>query len=140
MTDVVVPFSGWGRGTWSQLSWGLDSITNDGAAGQVNSVTIVAEANVPTTGLEATGGVGEVTISANVDVTIGTGVEATGAVDEVTITGDSNFTVTGVSAEVIAPTGGSTFTADGNAQLSTAQVKFGSASLLLDGTDDFCNL
>jgi hypothetical protein len=137
MTDVVVPFSGWGRGTWSQLSWGLDSITNDGAAGQVNSVTIVAEANVPTTGLEATGGVGEVTISANADVTIGTGVEATGAVAEVTITGDSNFTVTGVSAEAIAPTGGSTFTADGNAQLSTAQVKFGSASLLLDGTDDF---
>ena len=38
MTDVVVPLTGWGRGTWGQLGWGEGSITNSGAAGQVGSV------------------------------------------------------------------------------------------------------
>jgi len=202
MTDVVVPLTGWGRGTWSQLGWGEGSITNSGAAGQVGSVTVVAEANVPVTGLEATGNVGSVTVQANADVSV-TGVEATGAVGAVTVTadanvsptgleatgavgtatvsgdanipvtgleatgnvgsvtvqanadvavtgleatgavgtvtmeGDANVSVTGVSADALTPTGGSAFTADGTAQLSTAQAKFGSASLLLDGTDDF---
>jgi hypothetical protein len=46
MTDAVVPFTGWGRGTWGELAFGEGSITNAGASGQVGSVTIVAEANV----------------------------------------------------------------------------------------------
>ena len=203
MSDVVVPFSGWGRGTWGQLAFGEDSITNDGAAGQVGSVTVVAEANVPVTGLEATASVGSVTVVAEANVfptgleatgEVGvlasvtgtanvypTGVEGTGAVGTATVSGDANVPVTGleatmavgsvtvqanadvdvtgveatgqvgtaavvggatvevtgVSAEALTPTGGSAFTADGSAQLSTAQAKFGSASLLLDGTDDF---
>ncbi len=64
MSDVVVPFSGWGRGTWGQVAFGEGSITNDGAAGQVGSVTVVAEADVPATGLEATLSVGSVTVTA----------------------------------------------------------------------------
>jgi hypothetical protein len=60
-----------------------------------------------------------------------------GAVGSVLVDAGSTAAVTGVSAEATTPTGGSTFTADGSAQLSTAQAKFGSASLLLDGTDDF---
>jgi hypothetical protein len=203
MTDVVVPLTGWGRGTWGQLGWGEGSITNSGAAGQVGSVTIVAEANVPVTGLEATanvgsvlvqanadvsvtgvsatgnvgsvtvigtanvfptgleatgqvgtatisgdaivpvtgleatGNVGSVTVQANADVSV-TGLEATGAVGTVTTGSDANVSVTGVSADAITPMGGGPeFTADGTAQLSTAQAKFGPSSLLLDGTDDF---
>jgi len=46
MTDAVVPFTGWGRGTWDELAFGEGSITNAGASGQVGSVTVVAEANV----------------------------------------------------------------------------------------------
>ena len=60
-----------------------------------------------------------------------------GAVGSVLVDAGSTAAVTGVSAEATTPTGGSAFTADGSAQLSTAQAKFGSASLLLDGTDDF---
>ena len=72
MADVIVPLSGWGRGTWGQLGWNEGSITNAGATGNVGSVTVVAEANVPATGLQASGSVGSVTIvaAANVNVNI----------------------------------------------------------------------
>ena len=137
MTDVVVPLTGWGRGAWSDLGWGEGSVTNAGATGNVGSVTVIAEANAPVTGLEATANVGSVTVQANADVSV-TGLEATGVVGAVTTSSDANVSVTGVSAEAITPAGGGpAFTADGNAQLSTAQAKFGPSSLLLDGTDDF---
>jgi hypothetical protein len=51
MTDVIVPFTGWGRGTWGQLAFGEGSVTNAGATGVIGSVTVVAEANIPVTGL-----------------------------------------------------------------------------------------
>ena len=86
MSDVVVPFSGWGRGTWGQLAFGEDSITNDGAAGQVGSVTVVAEANVPVTGLEATASVGSVTVVAENSITVPvTGSAGTSSVGSVTV-------------------------------------------------------
>ena len=155
-------YEGWGRATWSEGSWGtpliyvyVDGVEATGAVGSVSviaeanvtptgleatgavgTVSINAEANVPVTGLEATGSVGSVTITADANVSP-TGLEATGGVGDVTVTGVGNVYPTGVSAEALTPTGGSAFTADGNAQLSTAQAKFGSASLLLDGTDDF---
>jgi hypothetical protein len=50
MTDVIVPFTGWGRGTWGQLAFGEGSVTNAGATGVIGSVTVVAEANIPVTG------------------------------------------------------------------------------------------
>jgi hypothetical protein len=155
-------YEGWGRSTWSDGSFGtpilkvsVDGVSATGAVGSVSviaeanvfptgleatggvgSVTVVAEANVPVTGLEATGSVGSVTVQANADVDV-TGVEATGEVGTAAVVGGATVEVTGVSADALTPTGGSAFTADGNAQLSTAQAKFGSASLLLDGTDDF---
>jgi len=200
MTDVVVPLGGWGRFGWGEMPWGQTDLPK--ATGNVGSVTVVAEANAPVTGLAATGNVGSVTVQAdaNTGVTgvfatggVGsvttiaaanvypTGVTATGQIGTATVSGDANVPVTGleatssvgsvtvsaaasvnvtgvagtgeigtvavvsgatvevtgVSAEALTPTGGSAFTADGNAQLSTAQAKFGSASLLLDGTDDF---
>ena len=155
-------YEGWGRSTWSDGSFGTPilKVFVDGvsATGAVGSVSVIAEANVDVTGLEATGGVGTVTATgqANVPVTgleavggVGgvsivaeanvfpTGVEATGEVGTAAVVGGATVEVTGVSADALTPTGGSAFTADGNAQLSTAQAKFGSASLLLDGTDDF---
>jgi hypothetical protein len=71
MTDAVVPFTGWGRGTWGELAFGEGSITNAGASGQVGSVTIVAEANVVLVGVLGTGQIGAVTVeaAANVPVT-----------------------------------------------------------------------
>jgi hypothetical protein len=134
MTDVIVPLGGWGRFGWGEMPWGQTDLPK--ATGNVGSVTVVAEANAPVTGLAATGNVGSVTVQANADVSV-TGLEATGAVGTVTMEGDANVSVTGVSADALTPAGGSAFTADGTAQLSTAQAKFGSASLLLDGTDDF---
>ena len=138
MADVTVPIGGWGRFGWGEMPWGQTDLPK--ATGAVGSVTVNAEANVPVTGLFATGGVSPLGVTviaeANVDVT---GVEATGEVGTAAVVGGATVGVTGVSADALTPTGGSAFTADGNAQLSTAQAKFGSASLLLDGTDDFVN-
>jgi len=67
-----------------------------------------------------------------VDEIITTGVEATGQIG--TVSPNTAAGVTGVEGELnpLRP-----FTASGDAQLSTAEKKFGTASLLLDGTGDF---
>jgi len=157
-------YEGWGRATWGEGSWGTPLIyiyvDGNSATGSVGGVTVVAEANVDVTapnaaqgeignvdvtadanvlpeGLEAVASVAAVTVKANADVDV-SGVAATGAVNAVeSVTGTANVYPTGVSADALTPTGGSAFTADGSAQLSTAQAKFGPSSLLLDGTDDF---
>jgi len=134
MADIIVPIGGWSRFGWGDMPWGQTDLPK--ATGNVGSVTVVAEANVPVTGLEAVGGVGGVSIVAEANV-FPTGVEATGEVGTAAVVGGATVEVTGVSADALTPTGGSAFTADGNAQLSTAQAKFGPSSLLLDGTDDF---
>ena len=67
----MTAISGWGRGTWSQYSWGEPLpvvVTGVAGTGAVGSVSVVAEANVPETGLAATGGVGSVTVLAAADV------------------------------------------------------------------------
>ena len=46
MSNAVVAFTGWGRGSWNQLEWDQGSITNSGAAASVGAVTITADANV----------------------------------------------------------------------------------------------
>jgi hypothetical protein len=97
MTDAVVPFTGWGRGTWGELAFGEGSITNAGASGQVGSVTIVAEANVVLVGVLGTGQIGAVTVEAAANVPV-TGLEMVGAVGGVTVIAEANVDVTGVSA------------------------------------------
>jgi hypothetical protein len=99
-------------------------------------VIIQTGSGVPVTGVEATGDVGSVAINSAANVPV-TGVSATGEVDSVSVIGEANVSVVGVSADALKPNNGSAFTANGNAQLSTAQAKFGPSSLLLDGTDDF---
>ena len=136
------------------------SVTGVEASGQVGSVEVTADANVNVTGLEGTTQLGSTTVIEGVGVfanvtgvegttqlgtatvEAGANVEVTGVVGttqlgEVEIIGEAVVNVTGVEASALIPLGGSTFTAEGDAQLSTAQFKFGLASLLLDGTDDF---
>ena len=132
-------------------------VTGPALTGAVGSVDISADALVPATGIPAVGDVGTVLVSAdaNVDVTgpalttsVGsvdiiadanvpaTGIDATGLVGSVTINADANVSVTGESASVILPAPIS-FSGFGDAQISTAQSKFGGASLLLDGSGDY---
>ena len=84
--------------------------------------------------------IGEALSSARGSVTINTAEDADSQLLQ-TAFGSFNFSaqenVNGESLQTgLGPTN-SRFTAEGNAQLSTAQQKFGTASLLLDGTDDY---
>jgi hypothetical protein len=65
-----------------------------------------------------------------------TGLSATGGLGSVTVTADAGVAVTGVSATAAFPAP-ITFSGFGDAQISTAQSKFGGASLLLDGSGDY---
>ena len=72
--------------------------------------------------------------------TDGTTVLATGTIESKSL--DDKIFIDGKVAgfEEITTRSGKTLTANGNAQLSTAQKKFGTASLLLDGTGDYVSL
>jgi hypothetical protein len=103
------------------------SVVGVSATGTVN--TVKENINTPITGVQATGSVNTVEE------------KPTEALDSVSATGSIGIikpnvaeSVTGVDAEFnsLKP-----FTASGDAQLSTAEKKFGTASLLLDGTGDF---
>jgi hypothetical protein len=86
------------------------------------------------TGVSATGNLGTVIVSDNEDVVV-TGVAGTGATGTETFdTGAEPTSAIGTGA--FNEQGGITFTAQNGAQLSTAQQKFGTASLLLDGVND----
>ena len=131
-------YEGWGRSTWSAGSWGspILEVSVDGveATGGVGSVSVVAKANIYPSGQEATGALGTVSINAEANVPA-SGLEATGGVGSVTVVAEANAYPTGQEATLgVAGRGGPTFTAEGDAQLSTAQKQFGTASLDLDGT------
>jgi hypothetical protein len=122
-TDVIVTLTG--------VSGSIDV---NGAALGVASIS-----RVIVSGVESTLQVGTVGIGMGV---VPTGVSATGAIDDgITFTLGTGVTptITGVSAtgNITDADSFSTFTAEGDAQLSTAQQKFGTASLLLDGTNDY---
>jgi hypothetical protein len=128
------------------------------ATGAIGSVTVEESVQVTVTGTQGTTALGNTVVNADgavnalgnaatgelgsIVVSIGrvvnvTGVEGTGAVGTPDVGLGASVFPTGVSAEASTLNNGSPFTADGDAQLSTAQAKFGSASLLLDGADDF---
>ena len=132
MADIT----GWGRGTWSQGAWDEPIpvvLTGEEITGAVGSVDVVII--VPVTGESATGSAGDVTVTGTGNVPA-TGIDATGLVGSVTINADADVSVTGESASVILPAP-ITFSGFGDAQISTAQSKFGGASLLLDGSGDY---
>jgi len=106
----------WGELTWGTYEWGGISVTD------VDIKTFAA-----VTGQELTAAEGTVDPSPDATV-VGIGLSASLAVGSV-IEADANVVIN----NDILPT----FTAEGDAQLSTAQAKFGPSSLLLDGTGDF---
>ena len=113
-------------------------VTGVEGTGAVGSVSIALAPNVSVAGVAGTGGVGSVVVTEGAGINVAvTGISATGGVGSASVVGDANVSVVGVSADALKPNNGSAFTANGNAQLSTAQAKFGPSSLLLDGTDDF---
>jgi len=120
----------------------------------------VGEANITPEEAEVTGNVTTAIISGDANFELPESTEGTGLVQSSDVAGNVYASVTGVEgtgatttattasrylAQAVEGTGevplidgsGPSFTAEGSAQLSTAQQKFGSASLLLDGTDDF---
>ena len=109
--------------------------TGLGATALTGNVTVISDANLNVGSFLTTSTLGTVTYAVGYDVT---GVSATTALGTTTQTISANVTQAGLEATAgISLSPGPTFNAQGNAQLSTAQAKFGSASLLLDGTDDF---
>jgi len=133
--------AGWGRDTFGNLGWG------------VNYSVIPAEG----TGIELTSSIGEETAFTDVVVNLTSpdALNITYANPSFSIQIDQDIFVLasedqldaeiGTIADItgdalVEPTNQEplfNFTAEGNAQLSTAQAKFGSSSLLLDGTDDY---
>jgi hypothetical protein len=156
MAGIIVPLDGWGRSSWSSLAWGEGAISVS-ATGSVGTVTVNAGASASVTGVagnttlasvlvtgdksgevlgEATTGiVGSVTVEADAPVSV-TGLVGTSALGSESVTADANAVVTGVSATAAFPAP-ITFSGSGDAQISTAQSKFGGASLLLDGSGDY---
>jgi len=127
------------------------------ATGGVGSVSIAADAVVNPTGVEDTSEVGSVTVIEGAGATVRfdgwgrfawgdgawgvsiTPAAAIGEVNAVTATGDANVPETGLEATMPIKNQEdlNTFTGFGDAALSTAASKFGSASLLLDGNGDY---
>jgi hypothetical protein len=137
-------------GTIDTFATVVDGVAATGALGDYTPESETDPAEVP--GVSGTGATGtavpNIVIDVSVSGTAGTGtlgVFSTGAV----VTGVHGLSRTGqesLETEVL-PTGvagtgafneagGITFTAQNGAQLSTAQQKFGTASLLLDGVND----
>ena len=151
--------AGWGRGTWGEGPWGEPTPiapTGEQLSSVTGTVTVIAEANVSVSGIQLVSTDGEETVfpDANIqvlgrqraisagDVTVTgianvsvTGVQLTSTQGSETVKADANVPVTGVSAtaSTLRPI---SFTGLGDAQISTAQFKFGGASLLLDGSGD----
>ena len=154
-TDQNIP------GTGLQASGLVNSVTVSGNASSLGSWGGSPWGSQPwggvQAGLEATTAVGSVTVleGAGVDVTFGgwgrfawgdgawgvsvTPAAAVGEVNAVTATGDANVPETGLEATMPIKNQEdlNTFTGFGDAALSTAASKFGSASLLLDGNGDY---
>lgn len=128
--------------SYSQTSFSDDgvidvavSVTGVEATGEVGTATAKNIVFVPINGVEATAATGGATAEAGAIVSV-TGLEATGEVGSIaSVIGDANVFPTGVSANaLVGPE--IVFSGVGDAQISTAQSKFGGSSLLLDGTGD----
>lgn len=112
------------------------SMTGVAGTTSVGDETVSAAANTSVTGEEATSGLGSVSVVAEA-VIAASGSEATVSDGNETVTGDANLTLTGEEATGQTTEQGVFFAANGDAQLATAEKKFGTASLKLDGTGDF---
>ena len=128
-------YEGWGRSTWSDGSFGTPilKVSVDGveATGAVGAVTVTADANVSPSGLEATGAVGTVTVSGEANIPV-TGLEATGNVGSVTVQANADVSVTGL--EATGAVGTVTMTGDANVSVTGVEATsaVGSATVSAD--------
>ena len=115
-----------GQATFNKLD-----ATNLQMSTGIGTVDIAAGGNITVNPIEdqLDAFVGQVTETIEVGPIVD-GIVATLSINGVTAQADADVEVTN-SAPLFQ------FTTEGNAQLSTAQAKFGTASLLLDGTDDY---
>jgi len=109
--------NGWGRGTWGELEWGEGSIP------------------VTLTGLSATSALTAPGVNGQAVAAVA-GITATLGAVSVTINADANATPAGLAVSATLPPSANEWTANNGAAISTAQSKFGGASLLLDGVND----
>ena len=127
---------GWGRDTYGNLGWGVNySVIGGGVNGlSLSAITgnedAFTDVVVEVTGQELQTAITPVGTSANSDNEIAHSFLLNQNLGTVSLEGHANVQVTNQAPLF-------NFTAQGNAQLSTAQAKFGSSSLLLDGTDDY---
>ena len=132
--------TGWGRGTWGSDVWGGTSVSITLTGLELTSnlgtlTSITGTANLTPTGQEGTGQVGGVGVNATAVAAVG-GVNATLGDVSVVINADANATPTGLAVSATLPPSENEWTANNGAAISTAQSKFGGASLLLDGVND----
>lgn len=92
-------FEGWGSGYWGRGSWGtgvdIAEPTSVSATGQIGRATVVADAPVVVSGLEATVILRDVLIEADNNANTGF-VTGTGLVGDLTMVGEANVYPTGV--------------------------------------------
>ena len=124
---------GWGRLTWGQNDWGTYTLSvNTELTGQQLNISQGNETAFTNVNIDINGNgltLAEGTVDPSPDATVvGIGLTAGVALGSV-VQGDANVVIN----NDILPS----FTAEADAQLSTAQAKFGPSSLLLDGTGDF---
>jgi hypothetical protein len=131
--DQFLIGAGWGRETWGSFVWGdAYSVLANGISltATIGNEDAFTDVTVAVSGIELQSAITPVGTSANSDHEIAQSFLLTGSLGDLTFQG--NALVQPTNQEPLF-----NFTAQGNAQLSTAQAKFGSASLLLDGTDDY---
>jgi len=110
-------------------------VTGQEATSALGTVAIIAKANVILTGVAGTTALGDETVIADANVSV-TGLSATSALGNETVIANANILPTGLAASTTLPPSANEWTANNGAAISTAQSKFGGASLLLDGVND----
>ena len=111
----------------------VDGLELTSALGTLTSVT--GEANVTPPGQVGTSSLGAAAVNAKANVSL-TGFGLTSVLGTVTTIAKANAAPTGLSASATLPPETNEWTANNGAAISTAQSKFGGASLLLDGVND----
>jgi len=131
--DEFLIGEGWGREAWGSFAWGDNysvQVTGISLSSAIGNEEAFTDFTIEVTGISTQTAINSVGTSGNSDNEIAQSELLTTGIGSVSITG--NALVEPTNQEPLF-----NFTAQGNAQLSTAQAKFGSSSLLLDGTDDY---
>ena len=83
MSNVSIALGGFGSQGWGVAAWGEGNVSFV-ATGSIGSVTVLAGANVPVSGLQALGQVGSVTVGEVIGVSV-VGVSGTASVTSLSV-------------------------------------------------------